>query len=128
MAMIDDFLEVYPEFAPLYPEPIDDTSFLIVVDKVECLYPEFSPLSLCTNLYPFFMLVAHTLVSEGRTVSIGILPQSGLVSSSSVGGVSVGFQQAPYGEDSFSYALSLTKYGKEYLAWVARQSGLMYVN
>ena len=109
---LNGFLDVYPEFKPLFmknPETI--ANFDAIKSKVLCL-------------------VAHYFVMGGFASSIGILAQKGLVASSSVGDVSVSYQSAPYSTkgNDFTYYLSLTPYGMEYLAWLQRQAGLTYVN
>lgn len=127
---LNQFLAVYPEFEPAIKTQDDVDKFLVVFDKVKCLYPEFKDLSKCKDKFPFYMLVAHYLVMSGLTKSIGILPQNGLIANSSVGDVSIGYQASPYSTkgDELTYYLSLTPYGMEYLAWLARQAGLRIVN
>ncbi|EAK9907365.1 DUF4054 domain-containing protein [Campylobacter coli] len=127
---LNQFLAVYPEFEPVIKTQDDVDKFLVVFDKVKCLYPEFKDLSKCKDKFPFYMLVAHYLVMSGLTKSIGILPQNGLIANSSVGDVSIGYQASPYSTkgDELTYYLSLTPYGMEYLAWLARQAGLRIVN
>lgn len=127
---LKQFLAVYSEFEPAIKTQDDVDKFLVVFDKVKCLYPEFKDLSKCKDKFPFYMLVAHYLVMSGLTKSIGILPQNGLIANSSVGDVSIGYQASPYSTkgDELTYYLSLTPYGMEYLAWLARQAGLRIVN
>lgn len=127
---LKQFLAVYSEFKPAIKTQDDVNNFLVVFEKVKCLYPEFKDLSQCKDKFPFYMLVAHYVVMGGLTKSIGILPQNGLIANSSVGDVSVGYQASPYSikGDELTYYLSLTPYGMEYLAWLARQSGLKIVN
>lgn len=97
--------------------------------RVTCLYPEFRDVKKCQKV-PLYALVAHYFVYQGFASSIGILSQKGLVASSSVGDVSVSYQASPYAAkgNDFNYFLSLTPYGMEYLAWLQRQAGLLYVN
>lgn len=97
--------------------------------RVTCLYPEFRDAKKCQKV-PLYALVAHYFVYQGFASSIGILSQKGLVASSSVGDVSVSYQASPYAAkgNDFNYFLSLTPYGMEYLAWLQRQAGLLYVN
>ena len=127
-AILAKFLSIYPEFAPVLQSEAQIQSFNAIVSKVSCLYPEFSDLEECCQSYPFFMLVAHYFVMGGFSASINITAQSGLVASSSVGDVSISYQSNPSAKDEFSYFLSQTKYGQEYLAWLKRQSGLVIVN
>lgn len=100
-----------------------------VFKRVTCLYPEFRDAKKCQKV-PLYALVAHYFVYQGFASSIGILSQKGLIASSSVGDVSVSYQASPYAAkgNDFSYFLSLTPYGMEYLAWLQRQAGLLYVN
>lgn len=122
------FLTLYPEFGVITNTDIGGENFNATCAKVQCVYSEFSDLSKCCELYPYLALVAHYFVDSGFAESIGILPNSaGLVANSSVGDVSVGYQSSPY-SDEFSYFLGKTKYGQEYLAWLKRQAGLLYVN
>lgn len=130
--LLDEFLAIYPEFEPLFEGEGAEkmkARFKTLFHKISCLYPEFSDLKSCKNKLPYFMLVAHNAVIAGLGTPLGILAQNGLVASSSVGGVSVSYQGSPYANaDEFGYFMSLTPYGKEYLAWLARQAGLSYVN
>lgn len=132
--LLNKFLRVYPEFKPALNTGDDKKDadmkerFIMLLHKISCLYPEFNDLEKCENKFPYFMLVAHYALMSGLGDDLGLLAQNGLVASSSVGGVSVAYQTAPYGSDEFNYWLSLTPYGKEYLAWMARQAGLTYVN
>ena len=126
--VLESFLSVYPEFEPLYTTQKDVDRFNALVEKQECLYPYFANFHNCPLKYPFFMLLAHTIVMSGGAKNIGILPSSGIKSGSSVGDVSVSFQATPYDKDNFSYWLSLTSYGREYLAYLQTQIGMVYVN
>lgn len=127
---LKQFLAVYPEFKSAIKTQDDVNNFLVIFDKVKCLYPEFKDLGKCKDKFPFYMLVAHYLVMGGLSKSIGILPQNGLIANSSVGDVSIAYQASPYSTkgDELTYYLSLTPYGMEYLSWLARQSGLRIVN
>lgn len=135
--LVDKFLLIYPEFAPLLntgnaEKDAQNKAFIkVILQKISCLYPEFSELDKCKQSLPYLMLVAHYLTMSGRASDLGITGASGVIANSSVGDVSVGYQSAPYSgadTDEFRYWLSLSPYGKEYLAWLARQSGLLYVN
>lgn len=128
--IIGALLVIYPEFKPVLETQEQVDSFIAIIDQVRCLYPEFSDLKKCQNKYPFLMLIAHYAVMAGLTKSIGIYAQNGLVASSSIDGVSVSYQSSPYSTkgDELTYYLSLTPYGLQYLAWLARQAGLKIVN
>lgn len=124
------FLATYPEFKPVLQTADEQEVFFSQVAKIKCLYSEFANVSDCL-LYPFLALIAHYFVIGGFSASIGIVgTQGGVVASSSVGDVSVSYQSNPVATkgDEFTYFLSLTKYGMEYLAWLKRQAGLVIVN
>lgn len=128
--IVSALLTIYPEFKAVLETQEQVDNFLAIIDQVRCLYPEFNNLKICQNKYPFLMLIAHYAVMAGLTKSIGIYAQNGLVASSSIDGVSVSYQSSPYSTkgDELTYYLSLTPYGLQYLAWLARQAGLKIVN
>ncbi len=130
--ILDKFLTIYPEFKPVCESDEQKARFDSVVAKVQCIYTEFKDLDKCSDLYPFLALTAHYFVVGGNAESIGIVSTqgTGLIASSSIGDVSVSYQASPYSTkgDDFTYFLASTRYGQEYLAWLARQTGLNYVN
>ena len=128
--IVEALLVIYPEFKPILETQEQIDNFIAIINQVRCLYPEFRSLNTCQDRYPFLMLIAHYAVMAGLTKSIGIYAQNGLVASSSIDGVSVSYQSSPYSTkgDELTYYLSLTPYGLQYLAWLARQAGLKIVN
>lgn len=127
----EKFIKIYPEFKPVLETDEQKELFYAQVEKVKCLYPEFKELDICNCSLPFLALVAHYFVAGGFSAEIGITSaQQGVLASSSVGDISVSYQSSPYATkgDEFTYFLATTRYGQEYLAWLARQSGLRYVN
>ena len=122
------FVKFYPEFAEIFKDESVVDNALAIVEQIKCLYPEFLYLDKCYDKQPFFMLLAHYLVMRGFTQEIGIFSQNGQVSSSSIDGVSVSYQNSPYSSDELTYFLSLTPYGMAYLAWLRRQAGLRIIN
>ena len=128
--IFEALLIIYPEFKSALKTQEQVDNFIAIINQVRCLYPEFNDLKKCQNKYPFLMLIAHYAVMAGLTKSIGIYAQNGLVASSSIDGVSVSYQSSPYSTkgDELTYYLSLTPYGLQYLAWLARQAGLKIVN
>ena len=128
--IFEALLTIYPEFKGVLETQTQVDNFVAIINQVRCLYPEFSDLKKCQNKYPFLMLIAHYAVMAGLTKPIGIYAQNGLVASSSIDGVSVSYQSSPYSTkgDELTYYLSLTPYGLQYLAWLARQAGLKIVN
>ena len=126
--LLQDFLVIYQEFTPIFKDESVINRVLALIEQIKCLYPEFSDLERCNNKHPFYMLLAHYLVMRGFTQELGIFSQNGLVSSSSIDGVSVSYQSSPYSSDELTYFLSLTPYGIMYLAWLRRQAGLRIIN
>ena len=127
--LLIDFLAIYPEFDPLYKTQEQADRFMLIVEKLKCAYPQFKCYEQkCEEKIPFLMFIAHYIVMNGEAKIIGILPSSGIKSSSSVGDVSVDFQATPYDKDNFSYWLALSPYGREYLSWLQTQIGMTYVN
>lgn len=122
------FVKFYPEFGEIFKDESVVDNALALVEQIKCLYPEFLDLDKCYDKQPFFMLLAHYLVMRGFTQQIGIFSQNGQVSSSSIDGVSVSYQNSPYSSDELTYFLSLTPYGMAYLAWLRRQAGLRIIN
>lgn len=127
--IVNYFIQIYPEFEPLTQTSEGLTNIETMLNKVACIYPEYSQVLNSTTqnckMLPFFMLVAHYLVMGGYAVSIGLQPSKGIVSSSNIDSVSISFQSSPY-NNIFSYFLGQTKYGQEYLAYIARQTGIRY--
>ena len=126
--LLQDFLAIYEEFTPIFKDESAVNRVLALIEMIKCLYPEFSDLERCNDKHPFYMLLAHYLVMRGFTQELGIFSQNGLVSSSSIDGVSVSYQSSPYSSDELTYFLSLTPYGIMYLAWLRRQAGLRIIN
>ena len=126
--LLQDFLVIYQEFTPIFKDESVINRVLALIEQLKCLYPEFSDLDKCGDKHPFYMLLAHYLVMRGFTQELGIFSQNGLVSSSSIDGVSVSYQSSPYSSDELTYFLSLTPYGIMYLAWLRRQAGLRIIN
>ena len=122
------FVNFYPELAEIFKDESVVDNALALVEQIKCLYPEFLDLDKCYDKQPFFMLLAHYLVMRGFTQELGIFSQNGQVSSSSIDGVSVSYQNSPYSSDELTYFLSLTPYGMAYLAWLRRQAGLRIIN
>lgn len=122
------FVKFYPEFAEIFKDESVVDNALALVEQIKCLYTEFLDLDKCYDKQSFFMLLAHYLVMRGFTQEIGIFSQNGQVSSSSIDGVSVSYQNSPYSSDELTYFLSLTPYGMAYLAWLRRQAGLRIIN
>ena len=125
--LYDLFLQTYAEFKSV---AFQDVINMFV--KISCIYPKYKELvqtsdpSLC-DTYPFFMLVAHYLCIEGKAEVAGFNRSGGVVSSSSIDGVSVSYA-TPLHKDNFQYFFSQTPYGQEYLAYINTNNVMMYVN
>ena len=121
------FIETYKEF-----KGIESSEVTNMFQKIGCIYPKYkdlvktSDLNLCDS-YPFFMLTAHYLCIEGKAEVVGINRSNGVVSSSSIDGVSVSYATMPY-KDNFQYFFSQTPYGQEYLAYINSNNIMLYVN
>ena len=53
--LLEDFLAVYPEFAPLYTTQEQIDRFELIVGKLKCVYPQYENIERCNSKYPFFM-------------------------------------------------------------------------
>lgn len=129
--LVKFFTQVYPEFTPIALK--SEQTIINMFHKIACLYPKYrelakdSPDTQCELYYSFFMLIGHYLVINGFAQELGLNKSTGLISSSSIDGVSVSFQTAPY-KDNYQYFFNQTPYGQEYLAYLSTQSGLRYIN
>ena len=128
--LIDSFVAIYPEFAPMLDNP--DTGALVAgqIEEVICLYAQYDPTKdhgahQCVVERLFFLLVAHYLAFSGKAKSIGIGGGGGIVASSSIDSVSVSYQSTPYNTPS-SYFFGQTPYGQQYLALLAQYRGVTY--
>ncbi|WP_291952730.1 DUF4054 domain-containing protein [Campylobacter sp.] len=130
--LLQDFLNNFQEFKPLFSTEESINFFLTIVEQVKCDFLEYKNLDLEKKyeLRHFLLLIAHYLVLSGFSKSINILPSDGLIASSAVGDVNISYQASPYSSkgNEFTYWMSLTPYGKMYLAWLSRQAGLTIVN
>lgn len=129
--ILQKFTAIYPEFKPVLETDEQKEYFRGICSKVQCIFSEFKDLTKCKEFYPYLTLCAHYFVVAGFAKSIGITSsENGVVGSTSIGDISVSYQASPYSNkgDEFTYFLASTRYGQEYLAWLARQSGLKYVN
>lgn len=120
------FLQTYPEFKAVPYEVVGDM-FL----KITSIYPKYKDLeqtseAIPPEVYPFFTLVAHYLCIEGKAEIAGFNRSAGVVSSSSIDGVSVSYVAPPL-KDNFQYFFSKTPYGQEYLAYISTNNVMMYV-
>ena len=133
--LLQRLLKVYPEFKPLAETQEQQEQWEIYFNKAKCLIPNFASVTdeniQCKLALPLFMVVTHLFVMAGLAQDIGISVSGGSVASANVGDVSIGLNTPPYANSSspsFDFWWSATKYGQEYLAWLATQSGLRYVN
>lgn len=131
--LVAEFIKNYPEFKE-FVNSQDNLNILdTIINKIKCLFTEYQCINPdgenhCKIAIPFFMLVAHYLVSSGYTKEIGIEVNQGIIASSSIDSVSVSFQSTPYSNSDFKYQLSLTPYGREYLFYLSTHRGVLYIN
>ena len=77
--LVDKFLLIYPEFAPLLntgnaEKDAQNKAFIkVIFEKIRCLYPEFSELEKCKQSLPYLMLVAHYLTISLRSSDLRII-------------------------------------------------------
>lgn len=116
------FLTTYPEFKGLEAEIFEG-----MLDKVLCLFPAYKDDRECVNRVLLGLLIAHFIVIEGRGTALGLNRPTGIVTSSSVGSVSVSMQTPPV-SNATDYFFSSTPYGLEYLAYLSQYGGMLYVN
>lgn len=135
--LLKNFLARFPEFKPLFETQESFTDFYRFVDDLKCyggmqIFKDFDEVNTVKCLeYPFFNALAHFIVMSGYANSIGLNEQSGLIASSSVGSVSVSYQQSPYTNSNFGkydYWWAQTKYGQAYLAWKQTKVEFICVN
>lgn len=133
--LLQRLIKVYPEFEPLAQTEEQIEQWEIYFHKAKCLIPRFAKVTdekiKCELAIPLFMVVAHLFVFDGLAESIGLTGGGGSINSTSVGDVSISFNQPPYSNTSspnFDYYWSSTKYGQEYLAWLDTQSGIRWIN
>lgn len=131
--LVADFIKNYPEFKQ-FVNTLDNLNVLEnIINRIKCLFTEYQCINIdgennCKVTLPFFMLVAHYLVSGGHTKEFGIEVNQGIIASSSIDSVSVSFQGTPYSNSDFKYQLSLTPYGREYLFYLSTHRGVLYIN
>lgn len=101
-----EFKNIYPEFKDINADRI-----LELESRLKCIFSFLSDKS-CKSKYLTFLTIAHYLSTQNQ----GVLGSSaGVVSSASVGGVSVSFSQVQNTTQWQSF-FSATKYGLELLA------------
>ena len=127
--IVKAFINVYIEFEPMIKDAKTLSYIESTMQKVASIYPQYDVFTKSNKkkmFYPFCMLVAHYLVITNKASSIGLNRSVGIVSSSSIDGVSVSYQTQQT-RDNFQYFFNQTPYGQEYLAYLNTQNGLMLV-
>lgn len=123
---LEEFLIIYPEFQKFTEDPKAEQIFEIQVKEVLCLFPVLREVSECSK-FPTYSLLAHYMIINNRFTSLGFNAPDGIVTSSSVGSVSVSFESKIF-SNQFEYFLSQTPYGLKFLSWWNSKTGVRYVN
>lgn len=117
------FRSVYKEF-----NNVSDNSILQLYSEIMCIYPEVYGIQKeCTKNIVAGYVVAHYIVvnnTEGNKIIAG---NGNMLSSASVGGISVSTQSPPV-QDMYEYFFGSSPYGLKFLAYIASVGGLNYVN
>lgn len=138
--MLSKFTSVYPEFKELLSNEDYICSFYNLIDKVKCVTYRYK----CINdlhlhkckMYEFFTLAAHYVIVNnilpGAAAFSPGIGGGGVVTSASLGDASVSYDtnldKAMIGNSPYKAFLYTTSYGKEYIAMLDRNTGLLTIN
>lgn len=129
MATIDvtAFRQAYPAFSNpiMYPDPAIQNAAALA----DCYVDTASRWWNCTKCQELILnlITAHLLLINGTAQMPGV-GYSGLLTSATVGSVSVGFQASSVTQNAFTVFLNKTPYGEQLLALFARlMSGGVYI-
>lgn len=135
---MENFIIVYPEFKQLVENEGYRSAFYNLIAKIKCTTYRYNCISdyhlhEC-KMYQFFALTAHYVVVSNLLPSqTGALPgDGGIVSSASLGNASVSYDTSidskMIGSSAYKRFLYTTPYGKEYVAMLERNTGLLTIN
>lgn len=128
-AFLEGFYKYYPEFKTAVDTgECTEQDILTTLTKVRCVY-DLAQQDSCQGTFASYMLTAHFLCFNGVTPNVAQKMSSpmGLITSSSVGGVSVSVS-APKTGNVVEDFLVTSMYGREYLALISQITGMQYVN
>lgn len=118
--LIDDFTTLFPE---LKGTPHDPTVFYPSLNKLQCLYPDFTCVDTPCSKMKLFLLLAHY-----HTLDLNQNDSINSLSSSSVGDVSLSYDTTHTQRLSpFFIWLSKTPYGRELIALLKSKPGIVVV-
>lgn len=117
------FRDNYTEF-----KNVSDESILNIYNEIMCIYPEVYGITKeCTKDIVAGYVVAHYIVVSNTNGNSIISGNGNMLSSASVGGISISTQSPPV-QDMYEYFFGSTPYGLKFLAYIASVGGLNYVN
>ena len=120
---LEYFRNTYKEFSN-----VSDENIINIYNEVMCIYPEVYGITKeCSKNIIAGYVVAHYIAINTPDGSDIIAGNGNMLSSASVGGISIS-TQAPPVSDMYEYFFGSTPYGLKFLAYIASVGGLMYVN
>lgn len=127
MITVNGFLEyfrsAYNEF-----KNVSDDDVKKLYNEVMCIFPEVYGIAKdCTKNIVAGYVVAHYIAINNTDGSQTIAGSGNMLSSASVGGISISTQSPPV-HDMYEYFFGSTPYGLKFLAYIASIGGLNYVN
>lgn len=140
--LLCNFITTYPEFSPVGNDTSLVNRFYSLADKVRCVNNQYqcicdAHLHGCDLLYKYFALLAHYIVVSG-VIPQDVIPglqspfsNAQRISSVSLGDASINFDNSALTsnlENPTKGWLSITTYGREYLAYLQKSTGFLYIN
>lgn len=120
---LEYFRNTYKEFSN-----VNDENIINIYNEVMCIYPEvYGVTKECSKNIIAGYVVAHYIAITTPDGSDIIAGNGNMLSSASVGGISIS-TQAPPVSDMYEYFFGSTPYGLKFLAYIASIGGLNYVN
>lgn len=121
---IEYFRSVYSEFANVSDADIDR-----IYNEIMCIFPEVYGITKeCVQNIAAGYVVAHYIAIGNSSSNGGVIVGNGnMLSSASIGGISVSTQSPPV-HDMYEYFFGSTPYGLKFLAYIASVGGINYVN
>lgn len=120
---LEYFRSSYNEFAN-----VSDDDILKIYNEIMCIFPEVYGITKeCVKNIAAGYVVAH-YIAIGNVGGSGIIVGNGnMLSSASIGGISISTQSPPV-HDMYEYFFGSTPYGLKFLAYIASVGGINYVN
>lgn len=124
VALFLDFFRVnYKEFTN-----VSDDDVTRLYTEIMCIFPEvYGADKECTQNIVAGYVVAHYIAISGNNKAKIIGGGGNMLSSASIGGISVS-TNAPPVHDMYEYFFGSTPYGLKFLAYIASVGGVRYIN